>query len=75
MQKARVPGIPGCIEHASVIWDAIQEAKKTKGNLNVIWLDLTDAYSSVSHKQLMEAMHFFYIPDEMQGIMREYWKE
>ena len=28
VQKAGVPGIPGCIEHASTIRDAIQEAKK-----------------------------------------------
>ena len=27
VQKAGVPGIPGCIEHAFTIWDAIQEAK------------------------------------------------
>ena len=30
VQKARIPGIPGCIEHASMLWDAIQEAKKNK---------------------------------------------
>ena len=28
VQKAGVPGIPGCTEHAFTIWDAIQEAKK-----------------------------------------------
>ena len=31
VQKARIPGIPGCIEHASMIWDAVQELKNTKG--------------------------------------------
>ena len=30
VQKARVPGSPGCIEHAFTIWDAFQEAKKKK---------------------------------------------
>ncbi|XP_012938538.1 uncharacterized protein LOC106011905 [Aplysia californica] len=36
VQKAGVPGIPGCIEHAFTIWDTIQEAKKNKESLNVV---------------------------------------
>ena len=73
VQKAGIPGIPGCIEHAFSIWDAIQEAKKTKESLNVVWLDLANAYGSVPHELLMKAMEFFYIPHEVQDIMREYY--
>lgn len=73
VQKAGIPGIPGCIEHAFSIWDAIQEAKKSKESLNVVWLDLANAYGSVPHELLMEAMEFFYIPQEVQDIMREYY--
>ena len=73
VQKAGVPGIPGCIEHAFTIWDAIQEAKKTNGNLNVVWLDLANAYGSVPHVLLMKAMEFFHIPEEVQAIMRQYY--
>ena len=64
VQKAGVPGIPGCIEHAFTIWDAILEAKKTNENLNVVWLDLANAYGSVPYELLMKAMDFFYIPQE-----------
>ena len=73
VQKAGVPGIPGCIEHAYTIWDNIQEAKKTKENLNVVWLDLANAYGSVPHELLMKAMEFFYIPQEVQEVMRNYY--
>ncbi|XP_012941474.1 uncharacterized protein LOC106012602 [Aplysia californica] len=73
VQKAGVPGIPGCIEHAFTIWDTIQEAKKNKESLNVVWLDLANAYGSVPHKLLMKAMDFFYVPQEVQNIMREYY--
>ena len=68
--RAGVPGIPGCIEQAFTIWDAIQEAKKTKENLNVVWLDLADAYGSVPHVQLLQAMEFFHIPGEAQKTMK-----
>ena len=73
VQKAGVPGIPGCIEHAFTIWDAIQEAKKTNESLNVVWLDLANDYGSVPHELLMKAMDFFYIPQEVQSIMKEYY--
>ena len=59
VQKAGVPGITGCIEHAFTIWDAIQEAKKTNESLNVVWLDLANAYGSVSHELLLKPMDFF----------------
>ena len=36
VQKAGIPGIPGCIEHAFSIWDNIKEAKEMKGDLNVV---------------------------------------
>ena len=72
VQKAGVPGIPGCIDHVFTIKDAIQEAKKTSESLNVVWLDLTDAYGSVPYELLMKAMDFLYIPEEVQNIMKEY---
>ena len=68
--STRVPRISGCIEHASIVW----EAKKTKGNLNVVWVDLANAYGSLPHELLMKAMDFVYIPDEVQGLMREYYR-
>ena len=72
VQKAGLPGIPGCIEHAFTIWDAIQEAKKTNESLKVVWLDGANAYGSVPHELLMKAMDFFYIPQDVQSIMKEY---
>ena len=47
VQKGVIPGVPGCLEHASMIWEAIQKAKSNKRNLDVIWLDLANAYGSV----------------------------
>ena len=49
VQKAGIPSLPGCIEHAFSIWDKIQEVKEKKEDLSVIWLDLANAYGSVPH--------------------------
>lgn len=40
VQKAVIPGIPGCVEHAFAIWDAIREAKESKGDLSHLALTL-----------------------------------
>ena len=75
VQKAGIPGIPGCVEHASSIWDIIQEAKKTEGDLNVVWLDLANAYGSVPHELLFKAMDFFHIPEKIKNVMRNYYNK
>ena len=73
VQKAGIPGIPGCIEHAYTIWDAIKQAKKDKLDLNVVWLELANAYGSVPHKLLAKAMEFFYVPEPVIGLMMQYY--
>lgn len=50
VKKGRVPGVSGCIEHSSVLTQIIREARKEKGELDVIWLDLANAYGSMQHK-------------------------
>ncbi|KAJ8352221.1 hypothetical protein SKAU_G00236970 [Synaphobranchus kaupii] len=39
-QKA---GVPGCVEHSTIIWKQIQKAKLEKSDLHVVWLDLANA--------------------------------
>ena len=48
VQKGGIPGIPGCIEHASMIWEAIQSAKRGQLSLYVVWLDLANACELVN---------------------------
>ena len=69
VQKA---GILGRTEHAFSIWDSIQEAKKCKKDLTIIWLDLANAYGLVPHKLLMKAMKHFFIPEKVQRLMQMY---
>ncbi|KAL6487621.1 hypothetical protein MHYP_G00042470 [Metynnis hypsauchen] len=61
-QKAGLPGFPGCIEHASMIWEQIQCAKREKSDLHVVWLDMANAYGSVTHKLVEFVLEFFHIP-------------
>ena len=73
VQKAGIPGVPGCVEHASMIWDQIQFAKSNKTDLSVVWLDLANAFGSVPLKFLRFAMETFWIPQEVIDLMMEYY--
>lgn len=48
--NTRFTWFPDCIKHASVLSQLIHEAKKGKNNLAVVWLDLANAYWSITHK-------------------------
>ncbi len=55
IQKGGIPGVSRCFEHADVLNQLIREAKESKGNLTVVWLDLANASGSIpktSSKQL-----------------------
>ena len=74
IQKAGVPGFPGCIEHTNTLWDRIKMAKNNKTELPVIWLDLENAYGSVRHQLLEKAMDFFWIPEDIKNLISTYFK-
>ncbi len=74
-QKAGIPGFPGCVEHASMIWEQIQTTKREKKDLHVIWLDLANAYGSVPHLLIAYALEFFYIPDNIRTMIMNYYQD
>ena len=73
VQKAGLPGTPGCIEHVNTIWESIQDAKREKSDLTVVWLDLANAFGSVPHQLMQKAMDHFWIPAEVQKLLMTYY--
>lgn len=72
-QKAGVPGFPGCVEHSAMIWEQIQTAKCNKSDLQVVLLDLANAYGSVPHQLISFALNFFHIPPCIQSLVMNYF--
>ena len=75
IQKSGIPGFPGCIEHASMLWDWIKVAWDNKSaELHVIWLDLENAYGSIRHPLIEKSMDFFWIPEDIWKLISGYYK-
>ncbi|XP_016140413.1 uncharacterized protein [Sinocyclocheilus grahami] len=71
-QKAGVPGFPGCVEHPEMIWEHIQSAKRSKSDLHVVWLDLTNTYGSIPHQLISFALDF-HVPASIQSLINGYF--
>ncbi|KAL7881484.1 hypothetical protein AOLI_G00083320 [Acnodon oligacanthus] len=70
VQKGGIPKVPGCLEHTGVVTQLIREARENKGDLVVLWLDLTNAYGSIPHKLVEEAMRRYHIPDKFRSTKK-----
>ncbi len=75
VQKAGIPGHPGCVEHATMIWSSIKQARRERADLSVVWLDLANAYGSVPHKAILAALRHFWVPNKVIDIINLYYNK
>ncbi|GFO37438.1 reverse transcriptase [Plakobranchus ocellatus] len=74
VQKGGIPGVSG-LEHAIIIWEAIQRAKSEKLNLDVVWLDLANTYRSVPHEMIQLALRMYHVPEVIQVMLDDYCQQ
>lgn len=51
----------------------IREAHEGKGNLAVLWLDLANAYGSIPHKLVEEALGRHHVPSSIKILIMDYY--
>ncbi|XP_057679566.1 uncharacterized protein LOC130908003 [Corythoichthys intestinalis] len=73
VQKGGIPGVPGCLEHNGVVTQLIREAHENRGDLSVLWLDLTNAYGSIPHKLVELALHLHHVPSKIKDLILDYY--
>jgi len=62
----------GCQENIGALSQMIQQAKASKNNLTVIWLDLANAYGAIPHTLIYIALDPYHIPLHIKGIITSY---
>ena len=56
-----------------MIWEAIQKAKANKKDLDVIWLDLVNAYRSVPQQMIHLSLQMYHVPAEISSMLGTYF--
>jgi hypothetical protein len=69
VQKAFIPGVPGCIEHSTKLAAALHEAHFKHRSITVCWLDLANAYGSVHHDLIHFALQHYNAPAKLRDIV------
>ena len=73
VQKGEIPMVPECLEHTGVVTQLIREARENKGDLIVLWLDRANAYGSIPHKLVEEALNQHHIPGKLRDLILDYY--
>ena len=62
VEKAFLPGIPGCLDQYVKLMAMISEAHPKHKALTVCWLDLANTYGSVHHKLIDFCLQHYHAP-------------
>ena len=64
--------MPGCREYMSVVSKLLKNAKKDKGDMAVLLLDLKNAYGSILHSLGEEALKRHHVPNKISVLIVDY---
>ena len=74
IQKGCMEKIPGCWEHMSLVWSALQNSKTNGNDLTAIWLDIANAYGSVPHQLIFTALQRYNVPSSWLQLLKVYYE-
>ena len=60
--------MPGCIEHTGVVLQLLKDAKKEKGDMAILWLDLKNAYELIPHNLVEDALKRHHVPQQNHRV-------
>ena len=74
IQKGCMEKIPGCWEHMSLVWSALQNSTAESSDLTAIWLDIANAYGSVPHQLIFSALQRYNVPSSWIALVKVYYE-
>lgn len=74
-QKGFLPGISGCVEHASLTAEALRNAQSTKSSLCIAWVDLRNAFGSVRHMLIQHCLSRYHFPPSLCNLVFHYYEQ
>ena len=74
IQKGCMEKIPGCWEHMSLVWSALQNSTANNNDLTAIWLDIANAYGLVPHQLIFSALQRYSVPSSWIALLKVYYE-
>lgn len=76
IQKGSIPGIShGCIEQITKVKETVKEANKLNKKCSLMFLDISNAFGSLSQKQLFHIMKQYHVPEEFTDYVRRFYND
>ena len=73
VQKGGIPGLSGCLEHTRVVTQILREARESRRDFAVLWLDFAKAYGFILHKLVEEALKRYHVPGKTRICILGYY--
>ena len=65
LEKGFLPGVAGCLEHSSLLMEALRDVRSRKRSICISWLVLRNAFGSVRHSLIQFALRHYQFPDPL----------
>ena len=75
VQKGFMKKMSGCVEHTQVLMEELKDAKSTRRQMFVVWVDLMNAYGRVPHNLLLFALKYYRFPKWLIEYLFKYYDE
>ena len=72
-QKGFIPG-EGCLEHSFLVRSMMEDARRKRRPLHLVWFDLRNAFGSVPHELLWFSLRSVGVPDEVASILMDVYE-
>jgi len=72
-QKGFLP-VDGCMEHSFLMESVLADAKRRRKDVQILWVDLKNAFGSVPHALLWRSMRQLGVPAAFIDICREIYR-
>ena len=63
--------MPNCLEHTEVLSQLVSDARRSKGDLAVMWLDQANAFGTIPHKLVDEELVRHYVPNSIRELITD----
>ena len=74
-QKGFLPGMSGCVEHATVSQEALRDACQNYRSIRFAWVDFRNAFGSVWHKLVQHCLQRYHFPPHIRRLVFDYYEQ